>query len=410
MENSIQTIASNDLLVIFAVVAMTGIICSKLSEIIKIPDVVLFLIAGILVGPSIFKFIDISNYQVENQLILTFGSAFILYLGGKEISLKVLKDVKITVFLLSTLGVVISAVIVGKVVGMTFEVSAMTALLVGAIVASTDPATLVPIFNQVKIKDRVKQTVISESAFNDAIGAILTSAVLSIILSGKFSLRENMYELSIMIVVGAVVGIVTGIVLLKLVNDKPYGIFKNYAPIISILSVVIAYEVSTMFGGSGYMACFIVGIITGNKKNFKVWLSQESYDADFYVAETVGNICRMAIFIILGSQVDLAMLGKYFVPALLVVLSLMFIARPVCVIVCTIFDRKAKWDKKEMLFMMWVRETGVIPAALCGIIAAMKIPGYEIISSIVFMAILITLIVQGSTTKWVARKLGLLEE
>ena len=134
------------------------------------------------------------------------------------------------------------------------------------------------------------------------------------------------------------------------------------------------------------------------------------YDADFYVAETVGNICRMAIFIILGSQVDLAMLGKYFVPALLVVLSLMFIARPVCVIVCTIFDRKAKWDKKEMLFMMWVRETGVIPAALCGIIAAMKIPGYEIISSIVFMAILITLIVQGSTTKLVARKLGLLEE
>lgn len=410
MENSIQTIASNDLLVIFAVVAMTGIICSKLSEIIKIPDVVLFLIAGILVGPSIFKFIDISQYQVENQLILTFGSAFILYLGGKEISLKVLKDVKITVFLLSTLGVVISAVIVGKVVGMTFEVSAMTALLVGAIVASTDPATLVPIFNQVKIKDRVKQTVISESAFNDAIGAILTSAVLSIILSGKFSLGENIYELTIMVVVGAVVGIVTGIVLLKLVNDKPYGIFKNYAPIISILSVVIAYEVSTMFAGSGYMACFIVGIITGNKKNFKVWLSQESYDADFYVAETVGNICRMAIFIILGSQVDLAMLGKYFVPALLVVLSLMFIARPVCVIVCAIFDRKAKWDKKEMLFMMWVRETGVIPAALCGIIAAMKVPGYEIISSIVFMAILITLIVQGSTTKWVARKLGLLEE
>lgn len=60
--------------------------------------------------------------------------------------------------------------------------------------------------------------------------------------------------------------------------------------------------------------------------------------------------------------------------------------------------------------MMWVRETGVIPAALCGIISAMKVPGYEVISSVVFMTILITLVIQGSTTKLVAKKLGLLEE
>ena len=95
METSIHTIASNNLLILFAIVAITGILCSKLSERINIPDVVLFLIAGIIIGPSFFKFIDISSYQIENQLILTFGSAFILYLGGKEISLKVLKYVKL---------------------------------------------------------------------------------------------------------------------------------------------------------------------------------------------------------------------------------------------------------------------------------------------------------------------------
>lgn len=410
MESSIQTIASNNLLIIFAIVAITGIICSKISEIIKIPDVVLFLIAGIIVGPSVFKFIDISQYEVENQLILTFGSAFILYLGGKEISLKVLKDVKISVFLLSTIGVLISAFIVAQIVGMSFEISAITALLIGSIVASTDPATLVPIFNSIKINDRVKQTVISESAFNDATGAILTSAIIAIILSGKFSLSENIYELGIMVGVGILVGIVTGVVLLKLVNDNQYGIFKNYAPIISIISVIIAYEIATKFGGSGYMACFIVGIITGNKKNFKIWLSQNSYDADCYVAETLGTICRMSIFIILGSQVNLSILGKYFVPSIIVVLGLMFIARPICVLLCTMFDRKAKWNKKEILFMMWVRETGVIPAALCGIIGAMKISGYEIISSVVFMTILVTLILQGSTTKLLAKKLDLLDE
>ena len=409
MESSIQTIASNNLLIIFAIVVTTGIICSKLSEILKLPDVVLFLIAGIIVGPSVFKFIDISQYEVENQLILTFGSAFILYLGGKEISLKVLRDVKISVFLLSSIGVLVSAFIVGQIVGLSFEVSSMTALLIGSIIASTDPATLVPIFNSVKIHDKVKQTVISESAFNDATGAILTSSVIAIILSGKFSLIENIYELGIMVGVGVFIGVITGIALLKLVSDNHYGIFKDYAPIISIVSVIIAYEVATKFGGSGYMACFIVGIITGNKKNFKIWLSQKSYDADCYVAETLGTICRMAIFIILGSQVNLSTLCKYFIPSLIVVLGLMFIARPICVLLCTLVDKKAKWNKKEILFMMWVRETGVIPAALCGIISAMKIPGYEIISSVVFMTILVTLIVQGSTTKLLAERLDLLE-
>ncbi len=410
MESSIHTIACNNLLVLFAVVTMTGIICSKLSELLKIPDVVLFLIVGIFIGPSVLKFIDISQYQVENQLILTFGSAFILYMGGKEISLKVLKNVKVSVLLLSTLGVVISAFLMQQIIGLTFGVSAMVALLAGSIISSTDPATLVPIFNQIKINKKVSQTVISESAFNDATGSILTSAVLVIILSGKFSLQENMYSLTLMIIIGLVVGLFTGIILLALVNEGPKGIFKDYTPIISIISVIIAYELSTKLGGSGYMSCFVVGIVTGNKQNFKLWLSQKSYDADCHVVETLGTICRMCIFIILGSQVDLQILAKYFIPSVICVLCFMFIVRPISVIPCTLIDRKAKWKKNEIIFMMWVRETGVIPAALCGIVTAMNVPGSDVISSVVFMTILITLIVQGVTTKFVAKKLGLLLE
>ena len=84
METSIHAIACNKLLILFATIAITGIICSKGSELINIQEVVLFLIVGILLGPSVLKVIDISQFQLENQLILTFGSAFILYLGGKE--------------------------------------------------------------------------------------------------------------------------------------------------------------------------------------------------------------------------------------------------------------------------------------------------------------------------------------
>lgn len=117
----------------------------------------------------------------------------------------------------------------------------------------------------------------------------------------------------------------------------------------------------------------------------------------------------MSIFVVLGTHVDLGGLAQYWLPSLIVVLVLMFIARPLVVLICTVFDIKAKWKINDKLFMMWVRETGVIPAALSGIVVSMKVPGYEIISSIVFMTILITLIVQASTTKLVAKKLDVLE-
>ena len=94
MEESIQTIQSNTLLIIFAVVALTGIICSKISDILKIPDIVLYLIAGIIIGPSVLEFINTSNYQVENQIILTFGSAFYTLPWRKRNKFKSIKGCK----------------------------------------------------------------------------------------------------------------------------------------------------------------------------------------------------------------------------------------------------------------------------------------------------------------------------
>ncbi len=118
----------------------------------------------------------------------------------------------------------------------------------------------------------------------------------------------------------------------------------------------------------------------------------------------------MAIFIVLGTHLDLNSLVKYGWKAFLIALILIFISRPIVVIICTSLDIKAKWSKNEKLFMMWVRETGVIPAALSGIVVSSKVPGYEVISSTVFMCIVITLLVQASTTGIVAKKLNVLEE
>ncbi|CEN21539.1 Na()/H() antiporter [[Clostridium] sordellii] len=410
MENTMEAIATNNLLFIFAVVVVTGIVLGKVSELLNLPDVILYLIAGIIIGPAVLNVISVESFPIENNLILTFGSAFILYEGGREINLRVLNKVKVSVGLLATLGVIISTIVVGFATSKIFSLPIMTALLIGAVIASTDPAALIPVFKQVTIKDKIKQTVVSESAFNDAVGAILVSTLLAVITSGSFSIGESVKELLMSVVVGLVVGVLVGLIFSLLISDKKWGVFHSYAPIISVLKVALAYEVATKLHGSGYMAVFIAGLIAGNRKLFGLWVPEEDFHAEHFFRESVSALCRMAIFIVLGTHVDLAALAKYWLPSLLVVLVLMFIARPLVVLICTIFDREAKWNFKEKLFMMWVRETGVIPAALSGIIVSMQLPGYQIISSVVFMTILITLIVQASTTKILANKLGLLEE
>lgn len=408
-EMSEASINANQLLFTLAGIGLIGILGAYFSAKIKIPDVVIYLLAGIVCGPGMLGIINLEDFSVANEIIFTFGSAFILFEGGREIKLKVLNHVKVTVGLLSTVGVVVSTIIVGGAAAYVFDFPIMIGMLLGAIIASTDPATLIPVFSQISIRNKLKQTVVSESAFNDAIGAILVSSIIGVITVGEFSFSQTSINLLIMIVVGTLVGLVTGIINLAFTSDRFYGIFSEFTPIISVLTVIFAYELADRFHGSGFMAVFIAGLLAGNKKMIGMWIPEEYYKKGIHFTENIAILCRMSIFVVLGTQVDLGAVVKYGLPSFGIVIILMFIARPIVVLLSGVPDRKAKWEWKELLFMMWVRETGVIPAALSGMVVSMKIPGYEIISAVVFMTILVTLVLQASTTKMVAEKLDVLE-
>jgi cell volume regulation protein A len=133
----------------------------------------------------------------------------------------------------------------------------------------------------------------------------------------------------------------------------------------------------------------------------------EAGKLDEYVA-TTAFLMRMFIFILLGSQVNFGLMNRYLAGGVAVVVVFMLVARPVAVFLCAAPDRRAKWSLNELLFMCWTRETGVIPAALAGLLVGMKAPGAEIIASITFIAIMMTIIIQATTTKWLGKRLGLL--
>jgi len=154
----------------------------------------------------------------------------------------------------------------------------------------------------------------------------------------------------------------------------------------------------------------VFGIVLGNKESFGFRMEDgEVQKLNEFVLSTA-FIMRLFIFILLGGQLDFAQMAQHWEGGVAVVLILMFVARPITVFVCALPDRRARWRRSELIFMCWTRETGVIPAALAGLLIGAKAPGADVVASVTFVAILMTILIQAPTTEWVGRRLGLLEE
>ncbi|TSA50255.1 MAG: sodium:proton antiporter [Nitrosomonadales bacterium] len=396
-------------LLLFGIILAVGTLSGLLARLARVPDVVVLLLVGILLGPELLGLVNVRADSAINQLLLIFGSSYILFDGGASIRLKVLKEVWITVVALSTVGVLVTAGITGVAAHYILGIPFIVALLLGTVIASTDPATLVPVFKQVRIKDRVAQAVMSESAFNDAMGAILTFTVLGVAMgAGAFSAGDALADLLKQSLLGIVIGGVLGYLAAFLIAHEKFGFLAEYAPVVTLMAVIGAYMGADGLHSSGYMAVFVFGIVLGNQESlgFKLAEQDAALFEDFVL--TTALIMRMFIFILLGSQVDFSLMNQYLLGGVMVVTIFMLVARPMTVFMCALPDRRAHWSFREMLFMCWTRETGVIPGALAGLLLGMKAPGAQMIASITFLAILMTILIQATTTKWLARKLDLL--
>ena len=409
MEASSSAIAQHTLLSCGLILAV-GTLAAFLAQRIRVPDVAIFLIAGIALGPHALGLVNIPAASALNEIIVLFGASYILFDGGAALRLDVLKRVWITIVVIATLGVLITTVITGLAAHVILGLPMIVALLLASAIASTDPATLIPIFRQIKIRDRVAQTVMSESAFNDAMGAILTFTLLAIATgAGEFSPSHALFALIEQSAIGIAAGLAFGYLAALLIAHEKWAFLAEYAPIITLVAVIGAYFAASGLHASGFMAVFVFGVVLGNKETFGFSMEPgEAQKLDEFVL-TTSFIMRLFIFILLGAQVDFAEVRQHWLAAACVVAVLMLVARPATVFLCALPDRRARWEWKEMLFMCWTRETGVIPAALAGLLLGAHAPGASTIASVTFVAILMTILIQAPTTEWLGRRLGLLE-
>ncbi|RIV29218.1 sodium:proton antiporter [Alicyclobacillaceae bacterium I2511] len=391
-------------------VLVGGLLLGKLAEKLHIPDVVAFLILGIIMGPSILHWISVPLMSQVNQFILEFGAMLILFDGGRGIQFSVLRQVWLSIVLLATLGVFITVAVVAGAAHWAFGMPWILGLLTASVVASTDPATLIPVFKQVPVLKKLQVTAEAESAFNDAVGSILVMVLLA---AGSGKTRVSMLNLASSFAQSAGMGLVCGGVIgllgLYLVSYKGWGVFHEFGSLIMLAVALGSFQLAENLHGSGFMAAFVAGLVVGNGNTFHFPLAEHTQANIRHFFNAITLLMRMLIFEFLGSQVNFSLIAQYIWMGLGLTLVLMLIARPATVLVSTWLDKRAQWRWRELLLLFWVRETGVIPAVLTGVVAATGISGASQLAAVTFLTIFMTIGVQATSTRMVARKLGVLE-
>jgi cell volume regulation protein A len=401
---------AKDVIEILAILLGVGLAAEVLADLLRLPRMVVLLGAGILIGPEVLEWVDVPLDGLGPQLLFSLGVSLILFYGGLELSLRVLSKVGVGLVLLAVPGVVITALVVGAAAALAFDLPFEQGFLIGAVVAPTDPAILIPLFERLRVRPKVVQTVVAESALNDPTGAVLAVTIAAFILEGEDSVAGAAGEFLADLGLSVALGLALGLLLLLAVSERRFGMWRESPALVAGLAVAAGYVSIDYAGGSGYLGAFIAGLIVGNSERFGLAARETVRREIGYFAGFATRVVVLLVFLVLGANLPLDTIADEALPALAVIAALLFLARPLTVLVCALPDRRAGWTREELTFLAWTRETGVVPASIAGLLVAQGVPAEDELVTVVALAVIVTLVLQATTKGWLARRLGLLDE
>jgi cell volume regulation protein A len=400
---------ARDVIESVAIMLAAGLAADLLANRLRVPRMVLLLGAGALLGPHVLDGLDVPFDSVGVQLLFTFGVALILFYGGLGLSVAVLQPVALGLLLLAVPGVVLTALVTGAVAAIAFGVPFEIGFLMGAVLAPTDPAILIPLFERMRLKPKVVQTVIAESALNDPIGAVLALAIAAYVLEGGGSFVGPLDDFLVDLGISTGLGIAFGVALALAISHLRVGLWRDSVPVAVLLVIAGSFFTIDSAGGSGYLGAFLSGLIVGNMDRLRLGMHSARERELRFFAAFAADVMVIFIFIALGANLPFDKMPGNALPSLAVLAGLIFVARPLTVLAALLLDRRGRWRRNEILFVAWTRETGVVPAALAGVLVARGIPSEDALLTLVALAVIVTLLLQATTKAWLADRLGLCE-
>jgi len=378
-----------------AILILLSVFSSKVSDKFAVPALLLFLSIGMLAGSDGVGGIYFDNYKAAKS-IGVFALIFIIFSGGLDTGWKKVKPLLPAGLLLSTIGVLVTALIVGVSAVLVLKFSLLEGLLLGAIVSSTDAAAVFSILRSKKIslKGNLAPLLELESGSNDPMAVFLTVSFMGILTS----MRHSIWGLVPLFILDMGVGLLVGYLMAKLtiliINKIKLG-FEGLYPVLTVALVFFTYASASLIKGNGFLAVYLLGLLMSKEEfAYKKSLTR------FY--EGIAWLMQIAMFLTLGllifpSQIP-AIAGK----GLLIAVALILLARPASVFLCLI---PFKYSFSEKMMISWVGLRGAVPVILATFPLLAGIPQAHMIFNIVFFVTSISVLVQGTTIPFVSRLL-----
>lgn len=363
-----------------------------------VPSLVAFLGIGMILGSDGIGQIQFDNVELA-QTIAVIGLAAILFEGGLSTSWRRLREVALPALSLSTIGVVITALLTGIAAYKLFDLPWLSALLLGAVVSSTDVAAVFATLRFTKIKRRLARTLEAESAGNDPMAIALTVGLIAWIQHpATYGIDNLIILLAQQLILGLLVGVVLGAAAMYLFARLPHSI-GSFAPVASLAAGALAFGIAGLVGGSGFLAIYLVGLAIGSTPS-----RYRSQLTAFH--EGLAFLAQVAMFLVLGLLVSPHSLVPVAGASILLALVLVIFVRPVAVWLSIPFG---KYSRNDRLLLGWAGLRGALPIILGTIVLSSEIPNAETIFNAVFFVVLVSALIQGTTLERVAAKLNLIE-
>ncbi len=396
---------AENILLIGAILIFCAIMISKTGYRFGIPTLLLFLLVGMGFGTDGLGLEF--NSAKDAQFIGMIALSIILFTGGMDTKLRDIKPVMAQGMILSTVGVLLTTLLTGGFIfwlsgfsSMNIAMPILTSLLLAATMSSTDSASVFNLLRsqRMNLKENLKPMLELESGSNDPMAYMLTIALIQVIASDSgFDLGLLVKDLLVQFFVGGVMGYAFGRLAVWLINKVNLSNSSLY-PILLLSLVFITFTITDLLHGNGYLAVYILGVIVGNARlvfrkeintfmNGLTWFSQ------------------IVMFLSLGLLVNPHEMLGVSVCAMLIGLFMIFVARPLTVMLCLLPFRQMTFKAK--CFVSWVGLRGAVPIIFATYPVVSEIPGSQVIFNIVFFITLLSLIFQGMTIAPVAKWLSL---
>lgn len=362
-----------------------------------VPVLVAFLVLGMLLGSDGPGGIEFDDAELAREVGIV-GLVLILFEGGLQTSWRRLRGVAAPAALLSTVGVVVTAVLTGVAAQLLFDLTWLEAILLGAVVASTDAAAVFATLRFTHIRRRLARTLEAESGGNDPMAIALTLGLIAWIESPE---SNGFGELVLLVVrqlaLGLVVGVVLGLLATWVFARLPDTI-GPFVPAASLAAAAVSFGVADVIGGSGFLAVYLVGLAVGSTPS-----RYRRQLVGFH--EGLAFLAQVTLFIVLGLLVFPSQLPEVALSGLALALLLVVLIRPAAVWVSTALN---DFSRRERLLLGWAGLRGAVPIVLATFVLSSEIDTANTIFNAVFFVVLVSTILQGTTLEWVAGRLDLL--